>query len=69
LHRIDKPNILFTWGDNIGWSNISAYNLGVMGYQTPNIARIAKDGTLFTDWYAQLQQARTFTAFSVFMNR
>ena len=36
-----KPNILVIWGDDIGWYNISAYNLGVMGYQTPNIERIA----------------------------
>ena len=48
-----KPNILFIMGDDIGWYNISAYNLGVMGYQTPNIDRIAKEGALFTDWYAQ----------------
>ena len=37
-----KPNILVIWGDDIGWYNISAYNLGVMGYRTPNIDRIAK---------------------------
>ncbi len=49
----DKPNIVVIWGDDIGWYNISAYNLGVMGYQTPNIDRIAKEGTLFTDWYGQ----------------
>ncbi len=49
----DKPNILVIWGDDIGWSNINAYNLGVMGYQTPNIDRIAKEGALFTDFYAQ----------------
>jgi arylsulfatase A-like enzyme len=48
-----KPNILFIMGDDIGWSNISAYNLGVMGYRTPNIDRIAKEGALFTDWYGQ----------------
>ena len=47
-----KPNILVIWGDDIGWSNISAYNLGMMGYQTPNIDRIAKEGALFTDAYA-----------------
>jgi arylsulfatase A-like enzyme len=47
-----KPNILVIWGDDIGWYNISAYNLGVMGYKTPNIDRIAKEGALFTDWYA-----------------
>ncbi len=48
-----KPNILVIWGDDIGWSNISKYNLGIMGYQTPNIDRIANEGALFTDWYAQ----------------
>jgi arylsulfatase len=48
-----KPNILFIMGDDIGWSNISAYNLGLMGYRTPNIDRIAKEGALFTDWYGQ----------------
>lgn len=49
----DRPNILVIWGDDIGWSNISAYNHGMMGYQTPNIDRIAKEGALFTDFYAQ----------------
>jgi arylsulfatase A-like enzyme len=48
-----KPNILIIWGDDIGWYNISAYNLGVMGYQTTNIDRIAREGALFTDWYGQ----------------
>ncbi len=48
-----KPNILILWGDDIGYWNISAYNLGMMGYQTPNIDRIAKEGALFTDWYGQ----------------
>src|SRR5262245_51644779 len=48
-----KPNILVIWGDDIGIHNISAYNLGVMGYRTPNIDRIAKEGALFTDFYAQ----------------
>jgi len=48
-----KPNIVVIWGDDIGWYNISAYNLGVMGYKTPNIDRIAKQGALFTDWYGQ----------------
>lgn len=49
----DKPNFLIVWGDDIGWYNISAYNQGVMGYHTPNIDRIAKEGMLFTDWYGQ----------------
>jgi arylsulfatase len=48
-----KPNVLFIMGDDIGWYNISAYNLGVMGYRTPNIDRIAREGALFTDWYGQ----------------
>ena len=49
----DKPNILIIWGDDIGWFNISAYNRGMMGYKTPNIDRIARDGILFTDAYGQ----------------
>ena len=48
-----KPNILILWGDDIGYWNISAYNLGQMGYKTPNIDRIGKEGALFTDWYGQ----------------
>jgi len=49
----EKPNILVIWGDDIGWSNLSAYNHAVMGYETPNIDRIAREGALFTDHYAQ----------------
>jgi len=48
-----KPNILILWGDDIGEFNISAYNMGQMGYRTPNIDSIAKEGALFTDWYGQ----------------
>ena len=48
-----KPNIVIIWGDDIGQSNISAYSLGVMGYKTPNIDRIAKEGMIFTDAYAE----------------
>jgi len=48
-----KPNILIIWGDDIGWFNISAYNHGIMGYRTPNIDRLAHEGTMFTDWYGQ----------------
>ncbi|MFC7338625.1 arylsulfatase [Haloferula chungangensis] len=48
-----KPNILIIWGDDIGWFNTSCYNSGMMGYQTPNIDRIAKEGARFTDWYGQ----------------
>ncbi|CUU18619.1 Arylsulfatase EC 3161 CDS [Bradyrhizobium sp.] len=40
-------------GDDIGWFNVSAYNMGVMGYRTPNIDRIGKEGAVFTDWYGQ----------------
>lgn len=49
----DKPNILVIWGDDVGVHNISAYNHGIMGYQTPNIDRLATEGALFTDAYAQ----------------
>jgi arylsulfatase len=48
-----KPNILIIWGDDIGYWNVSAYNQGMMGYKTPNIDRIAREGALFTDWYGQ----------------
>jgi arylsulfatase len=48
-----KPNILVIWGDDVGVHNISAYNHGIMGYKTPNIDRIAKEGGMFTDSYAQ----------------
>ena len=48
-----KPNILIIWGDDIGIWNISAYNMGMMGYKTPAIDSIAKNGAIFTDWYAQ----------------
>ncbi|MBZ5858268.1 arylsulfatase [Flavihumibacter profundi] len=48
-----KPNILVIFGDDIGWNNISAYNMGMMGYKTPNIDRIAKEGMMFTDYYGQ----------------
>ena len=49
----ERPNILVIWGDDIGWANLSAYNHAVMGYSTPNIDRIAEEGILFTDHYAQ----------------
>ena len=45
-----KPNILILWGDDIGYWNISHYSKGMMGYQTPNIDRVAKEGATFTDW-------------------
>lgn len=49
----DRPNILVIFGDDVGWFNISAYNRGMMGYQTPNIDRIASEGLLFTDAYGE----------------
>jgi arylsulfatase len=49
----DQPNILVIWGDDIGQYNISAYNMGVMGYETPNIDRIAREGMIFTDAYGE----------------
>jgi arylsulfatase A-like enzyme len=48
-----RPNILVIFGDDIGMWNISAYSRGMMGYRTPNIDRIAKEGAMFTDLYAQ----------------
>src|SRR5262249_5607843 len=47
------PNILVIFGDDIGQANISAYSFGVMGYRTPNIDRIAREGMMFTDYYAE----------------
>ncbi|PPA01420.1 arylsulfatase, partial [Pseudomonas sp. MWU12-2312b] len=49
----EKPNILVIFGDDIGQTNISAYSMGVVGYKTPNIDRIAHEGMLFTDYYAE----------------
>ena len=48
-----KPNILVIWGDDIGITNLSCYSRGLMGYQTPNIDRIAREGMLFTDSYGE----------------
>jgi arylsulfatase A-like enzyme len=48
-----KPNILVIFGDDIGQTNVSAYSMGLMGYRTPNIDRIAKEGMMFTDYYAE----------------
>lgn len=47
-----KPNIVVIWGDDVGFTNVSAYSRGVMGYRTPNIDRIGNDGIIFTDHYA-----------------
>lgn len=59
----DKPNILVIWGDDVGWSNISAYNLGMMGYETPNMpgegrrppptSSLARAGVAFVDGIQQ----------------
>ncbi len=51
--QADKPNILVIWGDDIGQSNISAYTMGLMGYRTPSIDRIADEGMIFTDYYGE----------------
>jgi len=49
----NKPNILVIWGDDIGQSNISAYTMGLVGYRTPNIDRVAQEGMIFTDYYGE----------------
>ncbi len=49
----EQPNILVIWGDDIGVTNISRYSMGMMGYQTPNIDRIANEGMVFTDYYGE----------------
>ena len=49
----DRPNIVIIWGDDVGQSNVSAYTRGLMGYQTPNIDSIAKEGLIFTDYYGE----------------
>jgi arylsulfatase len=51
--QADKPNILVIWGDDIGQSNISAYTMGLVGYRTPNIDRISREGMIFTDYYGE----------------
>ena len=48
-----KPNILVIWGDDIGIANLSCYTFGLMGYRTPNIDRIAREGMMFTDSYGE----------------
>ncbi len=49
----EKPNIIVIFGDDIGQTNLSVYSHGLLGYQTPNIDRIAKEGMIFTDYYAE----------------
>src|SRR5258708_19752624 len=51
--KTDKPNILVIWGDDIGMANLSCYTHGLMGYQTPNIDRIAQEGMRLTDYYGE----------------
>ena len=53
VHAADKPNILMIMSDDVGITNLSAYSRGLAGYQTPNIDRIANEGVLFTDYYAE----------------
>src|SRR6185436_6992079 len=49
----ERPHILVIFGDDIGQTNISAYSMGVLGYRTPNIDRIGREGIIFTDYYAE----------------
>ena len=48
-----KPNILFIMGDDVGWFNIGAYHRGMMSGKTPNLDKLAKEGMMFTDYYAE----------------
>jgi len=59
----DKPNIVVIWGDDIGQSNLSCYTKGLMGYQTPNIDRLAREGMMFTDYYAEQSSTAGRSAF------
>ena len=52
-YAVEQPNILVIWGDDIGMWNISHNNRGMMGYETPNIDRIGREGISFTDYYGQ----------------
>ena len=51
--KSNKPNILVIWGDDIGIANLSCYSHALMGYKTPNIDRLAKEGMMFTDCYGE----------------
>ena len=53
LRAAEKPNILIIWGDDIGPFNLSTYNQGMMGFRTPNIDRIAREGAMLTDYYGE----------------
>ena len=48
-----KPNIVIIWGDDVGQTDVSAYSMGLMGFRTPNIDRVAREGVIFTDYYAE----------------
>ncbi len=58
-----QPNILVIFGDDIGIANVSAYSHGLMGYKTPNIDSIAKQGMMFTDYYAEQSSTAGRSAF------
>ena len=49
----DQPNVLLIMADDVGWFDVGAYHRGLMGTETPNIDRIAAEGVMFTDAYAQ----------------
>jgi arylsulfatase A-like enzyme len=53
MAKSDKPNILVIWGDDIGLANLSCYSGGLMGYETPNIDRIANEGVRFLHYYGE----------------
>jgi Sulfatase len=53
MPKTNRPNILVIWGDDIGIANLSCYTHGLMGYRTPNIDRLAKEGMMFTDCYGE----------------
>jgi arylsulfatase len=53
MAQTKQPNIIIIWGDDIGIEDVSAYSMGVMGFRTPNIDRVAKEGMIFTDYYAE----------------
>ncbi len=48
-----KPNILFIMADDVGWSNLGAYHRGILASRTPNLDRLAAEGMMFTDYYAE----------------
>ena len=51
--QTSKPNIVVIMGDDIGWSNIGVYSMGMMAGKTPNLDKMAKEGMVFTDYYAE----------------